>query len=252
MRDVFVAGPGNVLIVSDLSQIELRVLAHFTQDRRLMNAYRKNIDLHGAMAKRVFGPDYTPIQRSLAKNAHFSVLFGAGPGTMVRKYQIPNVKVARQLLSVFYNSYPRVEPWKKHVVAEARGRFKKGKTPPYVTTILGRRRRLPALSWSDDELRSGAERQAVSVTVSGSAADLFKVVMINCFNQLKKQPWEGHILMTVHDELVVEVPEEYAEEGLRLVKTVMEDVKNPFTGEEMLSVPIVADAKVVSRWSDAK
>ena len=121
-----------------------------------------------------------------------------------------------------------------------------------MTTLLGRKRRLPALSWLDQGARSAAERQAVSVTISGSAADLFKIAMIQCDQMLLREQWEGHILMTVHDELVVEIPEEFAEDGLALVKHAMEEIANPFTGEPMLSVPIVADAKIVDRWSEAK
>jgi DNA polymerase I-like protein with 3'-5' exonuclease and polymerase domains len=253
VRDVFVAGPGNVLIVSDLSQIELRVLAHFTQDRTLMRAYKNGDDLHSILAARVFGDDFTPAQRGLAKNGNFSVLFGAQAATLVRRYGFPNVKLAQQVLDGFYTAYPRVGPWKERVVEEAVARYsKKTKTPPYVETILGRRRRLPALQYANRGERSAAERQAISVTISGSAADLFKVVMINCQELLTARPWEGHILMTVHDELVVEVPEEFAEEGLRLVKAAMENVDDPFTGEPILTVPIVADAKIVKRWSEAK
>jgi DNA polymerase-1 len=121
-----------------------------------------------------------------------------------------------------------------------------------VTTILGRKRRLPGLLSVDKKKRSGAERQAISVTISGSAADLFKVAMIDCHNLLRSRKWEGHILMTVHDELVVEVPERHADEGLQLVQSAMEDIENPLTGEPMLSVPVTADAKIVERWSDAK
>jgi DNA polymerase I-like protein with 3'-5' exonuclease and polymerase domains len=101
-------------------------------------------------------------------------------------------------------------------------------------------------------VRAGAERQAVSSIIQGSAADLFKLAMIDCHELLQKQAWEGHIIMTVHDELVVEVPERYAKEGLVLVKSAMESVVNPFTEEPILSLPVVADAKIVERWSDAK
>lgn len=252
VREVFVASPGNVLVVSDLSQIELRMLSHFTQDKNLLRAYRKNLDLHAITAESAFGKDFTPIQRSLAKNANFSVLFGAGPETMVKKYQIPTVRVAKQLLDSFYRSYPAVAPWKLDLYEEARARYKKGKQPPYVETLLGRRRRLPDLYSIDKFRRSGAERQAVSVTISGSAADLFKVCMVNCYRLLEERKWEGHILMTVHDELIVEVPERYADEGLLLVKHAMENIDNPFTGDPIISVPVVADAKVVTRWADAK
>lgn len=252
VREVFTASPGHVLVVSDLSQIELRMLAHLTQDKTLLNAYHNNLDLHGILAEKVFGPDYTPAQRSLAKNAHFSVLYGAGPNTMVRKYQIPNLKTAKSLLKGFYESYPNVKPWKEQIVEDARSRWKKKTVQPYVMTILGRKRRLPELYSRDDGKRFAAERQAVSVTISGSAADLFKLAMIQCYNSLLDQEWEGHILMTVHDELIVEVPEEHQDEGFALVKTAMEDIINPFTEEPILTVPIVADAKIVERWSDAK
>ena len=253
VRDVFTAGPKKVLVVSDLSQIELRVLAHLTQDKVLMQAYKDNLDLHGILAEKVFGPDYTPLQRSLAKNAHFSVLYGAGPATMVRRYSIPNLKTAKQLQAGFYNAYKAVQPWKDSIIQQARSRQVKNVTPPYVTTILGRKRRLIALgSKVEDYERFAAERQAVSVSISGSAADLFKLAMIQCHARLLEQDWEGHMLMTVHDELIVEVPEDYQDEGLALVKSAMEDIINPFTGKPILTVPIVADAKIVTRWSDAK
>jgi DNA polymerase I-like protein with 3'-5' exonuclease and polymerase domains len=252
VRDVFVAGPGKVLIVSDLSQIELRVLAHFTQDPTLLRAYRRGVDLHSILAERVFGPDFTSIQRSLAKNAHFSVLYGAGPATMVRRYQIPSHRMAERLLKGFYKAYPEVDPWKKRVVKEAEDRYRGGKVAPHVLTILGRKRRLPELYSSHYSKRAAAKRQAISVTISGSAADLFKLVMIQCQDHLLDQRWPGHILMTVHDELIVEVPKKRADDALALVKQAMEHVDHPKTGAPILSVPIVADAKIVTRWSDAK
>ena len=182
-----------------------------------------------------------------------SVLYGAQASTLVRRYGFPDVKLAKQVRDGFYTAYPRVEPWKTEIIETAISKFSKAKHQQcYVETILGRKRRLPALRYVDMDKRGAAERQAISVTISGSAADLFKVIMIDCQRLLTEQSWEGHILMTVHDELVVEVPEAHAEEGLRLVKSAMEDVFNPFTGQPMLSVPIVADAKIVTRWSDGK
>jgi len=251
VRGVFVASPKHVLVVADLSQIELRMLAHLTKDTNLIRAYQNEVDLHGLLAERVFGKDYTPQQRGLAKNAQFSVLYGAGPETMVRRYQIPNVRVAQQLLRGFYRAYPRVGPWKQEVIESAQRTATRG-SPPYVTTLLGRKRRLPALLWANESQRSAAQRQAISVTISGSAADLFKVAMLQCHTMLQEVAWEGHILMTVHDELVVEVPKAHAEEGLELVKLAMEDVANPFTGKPIISVPVVADAKIVARWSEMK
>lgn len=101
-------------------------------------------------------------------------------------------------------------------------------------------------------VRTGAERQAISSIIQGSAADLFKLGMIDAHNKLQEVSWEGHLLMMVHDEMVVEVPERHADEGLELVKSSMEQVKNPLTGKPILSIPIVAEAKIVKRWSEGK
>lgn len=250
VRDVFIAGPGNSLVVSDLSQIELRMLAHFTQDRGLLRAYRKGEDLHGLTAATAFGPDYTVQQRGLAKNSNFALLYGAGPGTMVEKYQIPSVAMAKKLTQSFYATFRRVRPWKFQVLDEARAR-KKGKTPPYVMTILGRKRRLPQLHALDNYDRSSAERQAISVTISGSSADIFKMIMIDCFEELRREVPSAHILMCVHDELVVECPERHEKRVYEIVKRTMETVLDD-DGNDLLRVPIVAEAKIVKRWSDAK
>ena len=242
----------NVFIVSDLSQIELRVLGHFTKDKELIKAYKNGLSLHKLLAERVFGPDYTDTQYLLAKNGNFSCLFGGSPGVLVRKYQFPNVRTAQKVIDGFYATYRRVMPWKQETIYEARNRYKRRKSPPYTLTILGRKRRLPELMSSVRSVRSGAERQAISSIIQGSAADLFKLGMIETHRKLQDVKWEGHILMMVHDEMVVEVPERYADEGLELVKSSMENVLNPMTGEPILSIPIVAEAKIVTRWSEGK
>jgi DNA polymerase I-like protein with 3'-5' exonuclease and polymerase domains len=250
VRSVFVPSPGYALIVADLSQIELRVLAHFTQDPELMRSYQEGIDLHAITARVVFGDDFTDIQRSWAKNANFSVLYGSGPTNLIVRYKVPNLKTANRLLDAFYETYRNVQPWKRKVIKTACQKYERKRTPPYVVTLLGRKRRLPELFWEDYGRRKAAERQAISVTISGSAADLFKVIMINCHRAFKEQNLGARILMTIHDELVVEVPEEHADVTLQTVKDVMENVVNPFTGEPFLSVPIVCDGKRVSNWSE--
>ena len=235
-----------------MSQIELRVLAHFTQDPKLLKAYREGMSLHKLLAEQVFGADYTPTQYALAKNGNFSCLFGGSPNVLVQRYDFPSVAMAEKVIDGFYSTYKRVNPWKKELLQEARSRYKRTKSPPYTTTLLGRKRRLPELNSTVFGVRSAAERQAVSSIIQGSAADLFKLGMIQAYNRLQEVDWEGHLLMMVHDELVAEVPESHAEEGLELVKSSMEDVMNPLTGEPILSIPIEADAKIVERWSDAK
>ena len=250
IRQVFVARPGCALIVADLSQIELRILAHYTQDPRLLQAYNDGISLHKLLAERIWGPSYTPGQYILAKNGNFSCLYGAAPSTLVKRYDFPNIKVATQVRDAFYSSYRRVAPWKKDIIAVAYSTYRKGKVQPYVETLLGRKRRLPGLNSGNEKERWGAERQAISSVIQGSAADIFKIGMMTMYPLLKQV--DGHILMVVHDEVVVEVPEKYADGGLKLVKQAMENVKDPWSGEMLLSVPLVAEAHIVQRWSDAK
>jgi DNA polymerase-1 len=204
------------------------------------------------LAERIFGADYTPRQYSLAKNANFASIYGAFAPTLVRRYEFPSVKVANEVIDALYKTYKRLLPWKSEVWKEARMRYKKGKQAPYVETILGRRRRLPEIYSTNKYNRRRAERQAISTIISGSAADLFKVAMINCDERLVETGWDAHILMTVHDELVVEVPEKHADEGLAIVQDSLEHIINPFTERPMLSVPLVADAHIVKRWSEAK
>jgi DNA polymerase I-like protein with 3'-5' exonuclease and polymerase domains len=252
VRDLFISSaPSKVLIVSDLSQIELRILAHFTQDPVLLSAYQEGLDLHGILAERVFGQKFSPQQRILAKNGNFATLYGAGPKTLVARYAFPNVTTAAKVQRAFYDTYQRVQPWKDKVLRQCRETYRPPKGMPYVTTILGRKCRVPGLLATDDNLVWGAERRAISVRIQGTAADLFKLAMIQCYDRLCAQDYEAHMLMVVHDELVVEAPYRQAEHCLDLVKTAMEDVDNPFTGRPILKgVPIVADAKIVSRWSD--
>lgn len=180
-----------------------------------------------------------------------SILFGAGPGTLVRKYGVPTLRMAKALLEAFYAQNREVKIWKFRTVRKARDQYdKKNKIPPYVTTILGRKRRLPELFWPDDTRRSAAERQVVSVRVSGTAADIFKLMMIECHRVLKEQHPDAHILITVHDELVIEAPEKEAKDVLALVKKTMESTTNPQTGEPILSVPIVAEGRVCKSWAE--
>lgn len=253
-REVFIASPGKSLVVSDLSQIELRVLAHFTQDPQLLAAYREGLDLHGLTAEKAFGKNWTPLQRSFAKNAGFSAVYGGTARTMYVKYKLPSLAVAESILEGFYSTYRRVIPWKRRTWAEAKGRWRARTRAPFVLTVLGRKRRLPDLMKQRSNFKrySSAERQAISSVISGTAADLFKLAMIECHRLLAQQDFEAHILMTVHDELVVECPANKTKETVALVKKAMEDIRHPETGEPILTVPIVAETHVVKRWADAK
>lgn len=263
IRGMFMAPDGYRLIVADYSQIELRFLAHYSQDPMLLKAYNEGLDLHHITATRAYRVKApTERQRSLAKNVNFSMVYGGGPGTIMARYEVP-YREAEKLINAFFDTYRRVKPWTKTIIQKCKSQrvsedYAKltGKTPcpPYVTTILGRRRRLPQIFWTDRELRGYAERQAVNTVIQGSAGDLNKIAMVEVGKVFRHRnhevPAARHwlLLLTIHDELVALVPEDDAEEARDVMKEVMENLPLPVK----LRVPLVVDAKICRRWSEAK
>lgn len=272
IRDLFWAGKGHKLIVNDYSQIELRELAHFTQDPLLIKAYTEGFDLHTATARNAYnipaGSDPTPLQRSLAKNCNFSVVYGATAFTIETRYGV-NKEEAEALVEAFYATYRNVAPWKAKVLRDARARAKSLKrdgrhVDPYVETLMGRRRRLPDLLLPDRpdivpgrfdknsgqpstarSLRRAAERQAINSVIQGSAADLMKQAMADLQRRIREEDLPMEVIIQVHDEIVVRAPSSFAEEGALIVQQAME-------GASTISVPVEAEGKVVDRWSEAK
>lgn len=241
VRELFIAPPGYVLVVADFSQVELRVLADQADDPMLKKAYREGLDLHRITAQRAYHVEEpTSEQRGLAKNVNFSVAYLISAKSLVERYKIRSVKEAQHLIDTFYATYRNVEPWQRRVVKEALAKFEKGVSPPYVTTISGRKRRLPELRWADRYLRQKAERQAINTVIQGSAAEITKAA-INEY-QRRSKGTQHKLIMCVHDELVALSPEDKAEEGRALLQECMEGV-NPLT------VPLVADAHVVPTWA---
>lgn len=234
IRGVFVAPPGDVLIVADWSQVEYRLLAQQSGDQRLIQAFLDGKDLHQANA------DDLGVSRSVAKNCNFAVVYGAAAGRVAAMSKV-DLKVAEKALNKHRQLYPDVYRWRDRIVREARRR-----KPPHVRTMLGRRRRLPALLAADERARSAAERQAVNTVVQGGAADLVKFAMVRLHALL---PDEMQLILTVHDELVVLCPEDLATEGVALVREAME---GPGIASLLDPVPLVADIHVVHKWSEAK
>lgn len=256
IRGLFWAPPGWRMIVADYSQIELRVLAHYSKDPLLMQAYTEGLDLHTLTAQRGYHTQTpTTEQRARAKNVNFSMVFGAGPQTLVEKYGIPTEREARALMDAFFSTYRRVRPWRDNVIricrrsgisveqAKVRGCRPR---PPYVETILGRKRRLPEIRFPDQGVRAAAERRAINTIIQGSAADINKLALTRLHVSFRDRPM--HMILTVHDEIVSLVREEVVDEGVALVTSAMEGV-----GELVgLRVPLTADVKVVDDWSKAK
>jgi DNA polymerase I-like protein with 3'-5' exonuclease and polymerase domains len=254
IRDLFVAPPGWKIIVADYSQIELRLLAHYTRDPLLLKAYHEGLDLHTLTACRAYGvKEPTERQRSLAKNVNFSMVYGAGWQTLMDRYEVPKAE-AEKLINAFFSTYVHVKPWtqsvikacKKNRVSEEYSSWSgKPVSPPYVKTLLGRRRRLPEIFFSDREFRGYAERQAVNTVIQGSAGDICKLAMVNIEERFEAHP-DWHIILTVHDEINSLVPEADAEEAAAIQKEAMENLPLPVE----LRVPLVASVAICDRWSE--
>ncbi|HTT67224.1 MAG TPA: DNA polymerase I [Gemmatimonadales bacterium] len=239
IRRGFVPGPGHRFIVADYSQIELRLLAHLSGDQAFVDAFRAGGDIHRQTAALIFGvaPDaVTPDMRARAKTINFATIYGQGPHALARQLNI-EYDDARRFIDDYFTRFAGVRAWLDGTVAEARARG-------YVETIFGRRRYVPELRDKNFNIRAFGERTATNSPLQGSAADLIKVAMIGVSRALRAT-YRAHLVLQVHDELLVEAPEAEAEPVARLVKESMEKAA-------ALRVPLVASVGIGENWLDAK
>lgn len=242
IREAFVAEAGRLLVVADYSQVEYRILAHFCKDPTLLNAFENGWDPHAAVAAMVLGKsieDVTKEERSSFKNFNFAQIYGAGVKKLAGMARMTETDTKR-FLRVYEDRFPNIIAWKEYVVRKARER-----KPPYVRTVTGRKRRLPQLHWSDDAARYGAERQAVNSVVQGSAADAMKLAMVKVHSEIAARELDWKMQMTVHDELMLSVPEEDAEAATAFLKKCMESV-------DLFTVPLEVEASYGKSWGDCK
>ena len=236
VRRAFVARPGWKLVSADYSQIELRLMAHMSRDPALVEAFARGEDVHARTAQRVFGvPDgqvATPEQRAMAKVVNFGVMYGMGARALSRQLGI-SVAEASRFIADYYRTHEGVRTFLERMVSDARA---KG----YAETILGRRRALPALS-SDGRMRSDAERAAINTPIQGSAADLLKVAMVRLARDLDKNGYAARLVLTVHDELLIEAP-------VAEVEAVKERVVDAMTHALDLSVPLEVQVAAGDNW----
>jgi DNA polymerase-1 len=237
IRRAFVAAPGCVLIGADYSQIELRVLAHLSEDPSLVEAFRSGEDIHAATARRVFKitGDVAPELRSRAKIVNFGVLYGMGPRSLAQQMGL-ELKEAKEFIDGYFGAYARVRTYLDQTLQDARERG-------WVATLLGRRRYLPGLRSANGGERSFAERVAVNTPIQGSAADLVKLAMLSVHSALAKRGGGARLLLQVHDELLLEAPEAEADQVATLVRREME-------GCYPLRVPLTVSVGTGHTWFD--
>ena len=231
----------SVLLASDYSQIELRVLAHISQDEHLIEAFKRGEDIHTATAMRVFdikdAKDVTPNDRRNAKAVNFGVVYGISDFGLANNLGITR-KAAKFYIDTYFERFPGIKSYMESIVREARD---KG----YVETIYHRRRGLPDINSRNFNVRNFAERTAINSPIQGSAADILKVAMINLDKALTAGKFQARMLLQVHDEIVLEVPRAELEAVKQLVKETMESAIQ-------LSVPLIADENTGQTWYEAK
>ncbi len=240
LRRAFIADEGCGLLTADYSQIELRVLAHLADDPGLIEAFERNADIHTTTAARVFGVDedkVDPFQRRFAKVVNYGLAYGMEAYGLGQRLDIPTEQ-AREILDAYFEGFPNVRTYMHESVREAKARG-------YTTTIFGRRRQLPELASDNFRIRQMGERMAQNAPVQGSAADIFKLAMIDLDRALEDAGLRSRMVLTVHDELVLEVPLEEREQVEPLVREVME-------GAAELRVPLVVDLGFGRSWAEAK
>ncbi|PYQ07299.1 MAG: DNA polymerase I [Acidobacteria bacterium] len=238
IREAFVAERGHLLLSADYSQIELRVLAHLSKDKTLIDTFQRGEDVHDRTAREIFGPlSALPVdeQRRVSKMVNYALLYGKSAFTLAKDIGVTKTQAA-EFIEAYFGRYPSVRKFIDDTIARAR-------ETGTVRTLLGRLRRLPDLRSPNYQIRAEAERQAMNTPVQGSAADLIKKAMIDLHREIRRRNLRARLILQIHDELLLEVPEEEAETSRALVRQVME-------GALALDVPLVADARLGATWAD--
>ena len=239
-REVFVAADGCALLVADYNQIELRCIAHLAEDPGLIGAFESGQDIHTSVAAQVFGinPDAVGIEeRSTAKMVSYGLAYGMEAYGLGQRLNIPTGEAA-VILDAYFKAFPALRDYMDKTVAEARARG-------YTETLFGRRRRIPEINSPNFRLRQAAERQAMNAGIQGLAADIFKVALVRLDSALEKQGFEGRIILQVHDEVILEIPEAERDPVSELTVETM-------AGACQLRVPLEVHLSSGRTWADAK
>ncbi|MDR0629009.1 MAG: DNA polymerase I [Treponema sp.] len=238
IREAFIAGPGKVLISADYNQIELVVLAHLSEDANLIAAFKEGKDVHARTAALIFGIDETQVQgdqRRIAKTINFGVMYGMSAFRLANALGISRSNAAT-FIETYFKTYAGIRDFIDELI-------KKAEESGYATTILGRRRAIPAINSRNKTEKAGAEREAVNTPIQGSAADIVKTAMVRLDKRLTAENSPARMLLQVHDELILEVPQDHAAETVHLVQQEMETAIT-------LKVPLRVSVEIGVRWGD--
>ncbi|AFA48911.1 DNA polymerase I [Acetobacterium woodii DSM 1030] len=241
IRRVFVPStPDRILVGADYSQIELRVLAHLSGDENLIDAFKKEQDIHTRTASEIFGvalDAVTRIQRGQAKAINFGLIYGKQAFSLGKDLGISRNE-AQDYINLYFARYPKVQVYMENVKRQA-------KEEGYVTTIWGRRRYIPEMNSRNGMLVQAGERMALNTPIQGSAADIIKLAMIKVYNRLNDENLKAELILQVHDELIIDTPKNEQTQVERLIKEEME-------GAASLSVPMTVDVNSGTSWFDLK
>lgn len=240
LRKIFIPHEGNVFIDADYSQIELRLLAHFSGCKELVEAYNKGIDIHSVTASQVFGvaiEEVTPKMRREAKAVNFGIIYGISEFGLSKNLNIP-IATAKEYIEKYFQTYSAVKEYMNKNVEFA-------KEHGYVSTLTGRKRVIPEISSTNYGLRQFGERAAMNMPLQGSSADIIKIAMINVCRALNSRGLKSKLILQVHDELVLESPENEVGEAAGILKNEMEHAVK-------LNVPLTVEVHTGKDWYEAK
>jgi DNA polymerase-1 len=238
VRQAFIAPPGSLLLAGDYSQIDLRALAHLSQDTSLLEAFRNDEDIHAATAAQLFGvtPDkVTPDMRRLAKTVNFGVIYGMSEYGLEQATELSREE-AGKFITAYFEKRPQVQLYLEETKQQAR-------LQGYVQTILGRRRYIPEINSPNRNIREAAERMAINMPVQGTSADIIKVAMVKLEKEMRQRQVKSKLILQVHDELIFEVPEDEMPMMRQLVRDIMSNAVK-------LSVPVKVDMKQGQNWGE--
>ena len=240
IRQAFLAEEGFTLISADYSQIELRILAHLSRDKGLIDAFIKGVDIHTRTAAEIFNipaDSVTPDLRRAAKTVNFGIIYGISPFGLSESLNI-TPKDAGDLIESYFARYPGVRSFIDNTLKEA-------KTSGFVSTLLGRKRGIADINSSNVNIRQQTERMAINTPIQGTAADLIKIAMIRIFKRLIEEGFKTKMILQIHDELLFEAPIKEVDNVIRLIKHEMETALE-------LTVPLVVDIKTGKNWAESK